>query len=93
MAAWTPDGRRLYYRDLADGMWVVDVASTPQFKVTRPRLVFRVPDLGFSFDLTADGTRFVAIKLDPRPAPTHLQLVLNPLSATADDRRPGPTTP
>jgi Tol biopolymer transport system component len=93
MAAWAPDGRRLYYRDLADGMWVADLASTPQFKATRARLVFRVPDLSFSFDITADGTRFVAIKLDPRPAPTQLQLVLNPLSATANATRTGPTTP
>jgi len=93
MAAWAPNGRRLYYRDQTDGVWVVDVADTPQFKTTRPRLVFRSPDMGSTFDITGDGKRFVAIKLDRGAPPTQLHLVLNPLSATADSSPSGKTTP
>jgi hypothetical protein len=93
MAAWAPNGRRLYYRDQTDGVWVVDVADTPQFKTTRPRLVFRSPDMGSTFDITRDGKRFVAIKLDRGAPPTQLHLVLNPLSATADSSPSGKTTP
>jgi serine/threonine-protein kinase len=93
MAAWAPDGRRLYYRDLLDGMWAADIAGAPQFQATRARLVFRVPDPSSSFDITADGTGFVAIKLERQRWPTQLDLVLNPLSAAGDGSRTGPTTP
>ena len=91
--AWAPNSRRLYYRDQADGMWVADIADTPQFRATRPRLVFRSPDMSAPFDITADGNRFVTVKLERQPLPTQLHLVLNPLSATADASRPSSTTP
>ena len=91
--AWAPNSRRLYYRDQADGMWVADIADTPQFRATRPRLVFRLPDMSASFDITADGNRFVTVKLERQPLPTQLHFVLNPLSATADASRPSSTTP
>ena len=44
------------------------------------------------FDITADGTRVLTVKQD-RPRRTQVHLVLNPLSALADDSQPGPTRP
>jgi hypothetical protein len=49
--------------------------------------------MGSTFDITGDGKRFVAIKLDRGAPPTQLHLVLNPLSATADSSPSGKTTP
>ena len=90
--AWAPNGRRLYYRDSADGVWMADIVDTLQFKASRPRLAFRSPDMSAMFDITADGTRVLTVKQD-RPQRTQVHLVLNPLPAMADASQPGPTRP
>ena len=86
VATWAPDGRRLYYRDWSDGLWVVEVAETPQFAASRPRLLFRIADVSGMFDITRDGQRFITIKLD---VPPHLDTV--PARAQSDSwARPTP---
>jgi Tol biopolymer transport system component len=91
LAVWAPTGRQIYYRDLADGFWVADVTETAGFAASRPRLLFQRPGMSASFDITRDGRRFVVSKLDPAQQATQLQLVLNPLSPTADANRPTAT--
>jgi len=93
LAVWAASGRQLYYRDGADGMWVVDVADGHAFAASRARLLFRLPDVSPMFDVTADGKQFVMIKFGRLPPTTQLRLVLNPLSASADGGQTGQITP
>ena len=79
---WAPDGRRLYYLGPAGaggpvGMWVVDIATSPTFSASRPRLLFPAPGFVPQFDITPDGKRFVMVQEDTTPPPQQLHLVLN----------------
>ncbi len=60
---WRRDGKGLYY--LAPGRALMEVEATPgaSFKVGVPKVLFQVPALGvstgWSWDVTADGQRFL----------------------------------
>ena len=66
--AWSPDGRRLYYRSGA-GFYAVDVTTEPDFIVGPPRLLFEDPRLGRAdgtgwmrnWDVRPDGEGFVMV--------------------------------
>lgn len=72
---WSPDGNELFYRN--GQRWMVVTTSTqPTFDASRPRLLFEGNCLnvsGLSYDLTADGRRFILIRasmLRPRARST-----------------------
>jgi len=70
-AFWRRDGKELYYLARDQAVMVTDVASSPTFSFTKPRVLFRqaskVPDrLNY---VSADGERFLAL-----PAPRGPQL-------------------
>ena len=63
---WKSDSTEIYYLDVAGGMNAVTVTTTPSFKASAPRILFRVPapfqnapntTAGLS-DVTADGQIF-----------------------------------
>ena len=66
--AWSPDGRRIYYRS-GTGFYAVDVTTTPTFVARPPRLLFDNPRLatfygpGYTrnWDVRPDGTGFVMV--------------------------------
>ncbi len=76
---WSPDQRELFYRNARDIM-VVNIQTNPDFRPSKPRLLFKGPELGGisnyrSWDIMPDGQRFVAV--ETAPAPTELVVVLN----------------
>jgi Tol biopolymer transport system component len=73
-AFWRRDGKELYYLARDQAVMVADVATSPTFSVTKPRVLFRqaskVPDrLAY---VTADGERFLAL---PAPRGPELQQI------------------
>jgi eukaryotic-like serine/threonine-protein kinase len=77
---WNPAGKELFYRS-GDRMMVVDVATSPDLKLSQPRVLF---EQRYSFgsaqtianyDVSPDGKRFVMVKDDS--ASGRLNLVLN----------------
>jgi hypothetical protein len=83
--AWSRNGRELFYQDLNGAMWVVPVQTTPAFSAGKPRKLFDATwwtaQSGRTYDVTADGQRFLAIK-DPssdaeNPSPQTFTVVLN----------------
>ncbi len=81
-AVWAPDGQRLYYRgpgagSAPVGMWAVDIATSPTFRASRPRLLFPAPGFLPHFDIARDGKRFVMVQENATPPPAQLYLVLN----------------
>ena len=81
---WSKDGKRLFYR-WNGAVWAVDIDSIPTFVVGKPRVLFAHADVYFSsapgraWDLSADGRRFLMVKVeDIKPQPvTELVLVQN----------------
>ena len=76
---WSRDGKELFYRN--GQRWMsVTVSTRPTFDAGRPRMVFEGNYLnvsGLSYDITADGRRFVLIRgLDAPPA-REIHVVLN----------------
>jgi serine/threonine-protein kinase len=66
---WNPSGKELFYRD-GSRMFVVDVSTTPELTLSKPRLLFD-QNYGFgagltiaTYDVSPDGQRFVMIKGD-----------------------------
>ena len=79
IARWSPNGRELfYYSD--DQLWVVDVTTEGGFTVGTPRALFSgVPGMN-SWDIAADGQRFVMAKPNEDAMNfegRHLLIVLN----------------
>ena len=71
---WRLDGKELFYRS-GNKMMVVKTEFDPAFLVGKPQLLFR-GDFGQSYDITADGTRFLMVRL-PKAAPrTEIKVVL-----------------
>ena len=66
--AWSRNGRELFYLDLNGAMMVVPVQTTPTFSAGKPRKLFDATwwtaQSGRTYDVSADGQRFLAIK-DP----------------------------
>jgi eukaryotic-like serine/threonine-protein kinase len=81
---WAKDGKRLFYRSNG-GVWVVDIHTSPTFVPGTPHLLFAHADKYFSsaptrgWDLSADGRRFLMVRLeDVKPQPvTELVLIQN----------------
>jgi serine/threonine-protein kinase len=78
---WSSDGRELFYRN-AGRMMVVPVRLQPEFGVGAPRVLFeRALKRGLydslSYDVTADGRRFLMIERKMDLAPNQLNVVLD----------------
>jgi eukaryotic-like serine/threonine-protein kinase len=76
---WSRDGKELFYRNGQHWMSVT-VSTGPTFDASRPRMIFEGNYLnvsGLSYDVTADGRRFILIRgLDALPA-REIHVVLN----------------
>jgi serine/threonine-protein kinase len=81
---WSPDGRKLFYRD-GDTMMVVHVGVEPEFSASIPELLFewRYPSRVFEgqyrrhYDVAPDGNRFVMIQGQEAATSRKLHVVLN----------------
>jgi serine/threonine-protein kinase len=80
---WARDGRQLFYR-WQDQVWAVDIRTDTGFTPGKPRLLFekagyRIAVPVRAWDISADGERFLMVKLDDRkPEPvTEMILVQN----------------
>ena len=80
--AWSPDGRRLYYRGRDRGVWMAEVTTTPALVVGRPVRLFSADEYDESLDLAPDGKRFAMVRESPQPR-QQIQLVVNGLRARA----------
>jgi serine/threonine-protein kinase len=83
--AWSRSGRELFYLDLDGAMIVVPVQTMPTFSPGKPTKLFDATwwtaQSGRTYDVTADGQRFLAIKdpssNDPDATPQTFTVVLN----------------
>jgi serine/threonine protein kinase len=80
---WLRNGKQLFYRR-SDQVWAVDVQTGFGFSAGKPRLLFEQPGYLVNqpireWDISADGRRFLMVKLEERtPQPvTELVLVQN----------------
>jgi Tol biopolymer transport system component len=78
---WSADGRTLFYR-IEDAMMEVPIKTAPSFKAGRPRVVFRRALKegiyeSLSYDVSADGQRFLMIERDLEAAPNQINVVLD----------------
>ena len=77
---WNPNGREIFYRN-GDKMMAVDVATTPDMKLSPPHLLFEQRyafGAGITianYDVTRDGQRFIMVKDEAGAA--RLNVVLN----------------
>ena len=79
--AWARSGRELFYRN-GDKMMAVDIVTEPEFRPTKPRLLFegnyRDVPYGRMYDITPDGKRFVMVQeIEQDSAATQINVVLN----------------
>ena len=80
---WARDGRQLFYRS-GDQVCSVDVQTESGFSASKPKPVFKQPGYSIGgetrcWDISADGGRFLMVKLEERkPQPlTEMVLVQN----------------
>lgn len=78
---WSPDGRAMFYRN-GDKMMEVPVRTEPEFGVGTPAVVFRKEFKSgvyntLSYDVTADGQRFLMIERNLEMIPNELNVVLD----------------
>ena len=79
---WNPNGKEIFYR-AGDKMMSVEIATTPEMKLSPPRMLFEQPyafGRGITipnYDVTPDG-RFIMVKDEPGAA--RLNIILNWLS-------------
>jgi hypothetical protein len=77
---WSRDGTELFYRN-GDKWMVAPVTLHPEFMAGAPRLLFEGPYVnvgGVSYDVSADGERFLLLEPAAEAAPvTHLDVILN----------------
>ena len=89
---WNPNGREIFYRN-GDKMMAVDVATSPDVRLSPPHLLFEgryAFGSGITianYDVTHDGQRFIMVKDEPGAA--RLNVVLNWFDELA---RVAPTT-
>jgi serine/threonine-protein kinase len=64
-AAWSRDGRELFFRSV-NRMMVVEIETSPRFTVSQPQVLFdgdfHVSRTGRSYDVSLDGKRFLMIQ-------------------------------
>ncbi len=76
---WSRNSNELYYRNGQRWM-VVNTSNRPAFDASRPRVLFEGNYLnvsGLSYDVTADGRRFVLIRGLDTPPTREIHVVLN----------------
>jgi serine/threonine-protein kinase len=81
---WSRNGQELFYRS-STKMMAVDVTLTPAFSAGKPRQLFDgqffssvFPLTGRSYDVTADGRRFLMVKeTEQATSPVKLNIVVN----------------
>ena len=82
-ALWNPNGKEIFYRN-GDKMMAVDLTTTPEVKLSAPRVLFEQRyafGAGITmanYDVTRDGQRFIMVKDESGAA--RLNIVLNWLS-------------
>jgi hypothetical protein len=83
---WSGNGRELFYQQgmepTSSRLFAVGISTVSGFRADAPRLLFagpyRSPErYGQSYDVTADGQRFLMVKVEPPPPPPEIHLVLN----------------
>jgi serine/threonine-protein kinase len=85
---WSHDGREIYHRDFEGGLWATPVQTSPGFAPGAATRLFSNPSYkgrgklmsARSYDLSADGKRFLMIKVQPQaaePETPELIVVLN----------------
>lgn len=79
-AIWNPNGKEIFYRN-GDRMMAVEVSTTPEVRLSSPRLLFeRRYAFGAgvtiaNFDVSRDGQRFIMVKDESTAG--RLNIVLN----------------
>ena len=81
-SAWSPDGRRVYFRGPTGepnvfGIFSSDITTTPRLSASKPRLMFRNNGFSNRFDLSPDGKRFVMVEFGAAPPRHTLTMVQN----------------
>jgi hypothetical protein len=78
-AIWNPSGREIFYRS-GDRMMAVEISTTPEVSLSRPRLLFEqryAYGAGITianYDVTSDGERFVMVKDEGSAGRLHIVL-------------------
>ena len=77
---WSGDGKEIFYVE-ADALMAVPVGTTPTFSAETPTLLFQgkgaFADRGHSYDVSADGKRFVIVEPVPGGKSPTIQVVEN----------------
>ena len=77
---WSGDGKEIFYVE-GDALMAVPVGTTPTFSAETPTLLFQgkgaFADRGHSYDVSADGKRFVIVEPVPGGKPPTIQVVEN----------------
>ena len=78
---WRRDGRELFFIAPDDTLMAVDVATGSEFRVAVPRPVFRVDfkitDMGYPYDVSPDGKRFLVNELVEEGQPATITVMQN----------------
>jgi Tol biopolymer transport system component len=83
---WRGDGREIYYIAPDNAVMAVEVGTGPAFTVGPPRPLFRTQikalDIGFQYDVSPDGSRFLINTLDQGEQLNSITVVQNWTAAT-----------
>ena len=75
---WSRAGDEIFYR-AGQKMMAAQVRTAPALEVSTPRILFEGPyevlDGPINYDVTADGRRFLMVKMEHPEAPTELRVV------------------
>ena len=88
---WAPDGRQLYYR-VGSHIMVASIQVAPAFATGTPQLLFdgafEFSELDRNFDLSPDGTKFLAIRSQTAEPPPEFRLIFNWLQEIHEKGQP-----
>jgi serine/threonine-protein kinase len=79
---WSRDGRELFFLN-GDAMMAVEIRTSPTFSAGAPRMLFEgryvlSPNFVASYDVSADGQRFLRVQpMHPDPPTDRIQVTLN----------------
>ena len=71
---WRRDGKELFYR-FGKQLMAAETRFVPVFSASKPKLLFK-GDFDTNFDVSADGQRFLMVKLPKQPPRTEIKVVL-----------------
>jgi serine/threonine protein kinase/dipeptidyl aminopeptidase/acylaminoacyl peptidase len=78
---WSRDGREIFFIAPEDTLMAVDVATGSEFRVAVPRPLFRVDfkivDIGYPYDVSPDGKRFLINEVVEEGQPATITVVQN----------------